>query len=306
VKLRPYGTGALFSTALLDGAGDPPGVAFASPTLVAGDLKRVTDLLPLGNLTAEFAAFTSGSEQPAVGDTVANNSETAVVIGTVVTSGTWGGGDAAGFIFLEQVSGTLASGQVDISGGTSDVMTLSGDATPSIGGVAAGTVVWYGLTSAEMTCKQGHVQIADQGASVWAADGMEFETVGGAGFHPDVVGDLTDAAASGAVTATDTLMAYVKQLVTEGIARDTAIGTAQDDLDILTGTDGATLATSQGNYAPATAAALVTVDGNVDAIKLVTDGIQFGVGNAIDANVTHVNEVAVTGDGEEGTEWGPA
>lgn len=56
-----------------------------------------------------------------------------------------------------------------------------------------------------------------------------------------------------------------------------AISTAQADLDILTGTDGATLATSQPNYAPATAAALATVDSNVDAILVDTGTTLPGV-----------------------------
>lgn len=42
-----------------------------------------------------------------------------------------------------------------------------------------------------------------------------------------IVGKRTDAAASGAVTTTDNVMGYIKQLVTEGIARD-AVLTAQD------------------------------------------------------------------------------
>ena len=46
-----------------------------------------------------------------------------------------------------------------------------------------------------------------------------------------LLGTLTDAAASGAVTNTDTIMAYIKQLVTEGIARDAAITTIDDFLD---------------------------------------------------------------------------
>ena len=37
-----------------------------------------------------------------------------------------------------------------------------------------------------------------------------------------------------------------------GLATSTALATAQADLDTLTGTDGATLATSQPNYAPNT------------------------------------------------------
>lgn len=40
----------------------------------------------------------------------------------------------------------------------------------------------------------------------------------------DVVGIKTDAAAAGAVSAVESLMAYVKQIVTEGIARDGVIG----------------------------------------------------------------------------------
>ena len=39
-----------------------------------------------------------------------------------------------------------------------------------------------------------------------------------------VIGALNDAAATGAVTNADTAMAYIKQLVTEGIARDAVIG----------------------------------------------------------------------------------
>jgi hypothetical protein len=42
--------------------------------------------------------------------------------------------------------------------------------------------------------------------------------------------------------------------------------TAQAGLDLLTGTDGATLATSQPNYAPATAAQATTLDGKLDTI----------------------------------------
>lgn len=80
----------------------------------------------------------------------------------------------------------------------------------------------------------------------------------------------------------------------------------------------------------ATAAALATVDGNVDsiladtnelqgdwanggrldllidAVKAKTDSLTFTVAGTVNANITYVNEVEVTGDGSEGTEWGPA
>jgi len=40
-------------------------------------------------------------------------------------------------------------------------------------------------------------------------------------------------------------------------------------------------------------------------VKTQTDKLTFTVANQIDANVQYVNDVAVTGDGEPGTEWGP-
>ena len=55
----------------------------------------------------------------------------------------------------------------------------------------------------------------------------------------------------------------------------------------------------------ATASALATVDGVVDAIKAKTDNLSFGVTGKVDANITHVNEVEVAGDGDS-TKWGPA
>jgi hypothetical protein len=59
----------------------------------------------------------------------------------------------------------------------------------------------------------------------------------------------------------------------------------------------------------ATAAALDTVDNFLDteiaAIKAKTDQLTFSVANTLDANLTHVNEVSITGNGQTGTEWGP-
>jgi hypothetical protein len=94
---------------------------------------------------------------------------------------------------------------------------------------------------------------------------------------------------------------------------DTKVDSAQADLDLLAGADGATLATSQPNYEPATAAALQTVDNEiadidtvVDAIKAKTDGLTFTTEGEVDVNVQSINDAALTGDGTVGTEWGPA
>ena len=272
---RPYATGAMFKIAVLDAVDDPPGLRMESaPTLAAADLEVATDKNGgPAECSAQYTTFTSGSEEPSVGDTLTNNSQTAVYIGSVLTSGTWAGGDAAGYMFHAAPSGAFASGAIGISGGTADVATASGAATDAAG-VFDEQLLWIALTAAEMTCQQGLILVRDATSTpVWADDAIEFETVGSSGLHTDVIGDLDDAAATGAVTTTDTLVAYIKQLVTEGIARDTAIGTAQTDLDTLTGSDGVTLATSQPNYAPATAAALSTHDGKLDTAQADLDVI---------------------------------
>ena len=48
-----------------------------------------------------------------------------------------------------------------------------------------------------------------------------------------------------------------------------------------------------------------TADTVVDAIKAKTDSLTFTVASQVDANIQYVNDVAVTGNGQSGTEWGP-
>lgn len=54
----------------------------------------------------------------------------------------------------------------------------------------------------------------------------------------------------------------------------------------------------------ATAANLATVDTVVDAIKAKTDSLTFTVAGQVDANVQSINDVAITGNGQVGTEFG--
>lgn len=68
----------------------------------------------------------------------------------------------------------------------------------------------------------------------------------------------------------------------------------------------AELSTALGTADDAVLAAVATVDGNVDAIKAKTDSLTFTVAGQVDANIESVNATAITGDGQTGTEWGPA
>jgi hypothetical protein len=53
----------------------------------------------------------------------------------------------------------------------------------------------------------------------------------------------------------------------------------------------------------ALAADLATVDTVVDAIKAKTDSLTFTVANVLDGNIQRINDVAITGDGQPGTEF---
>ena len=78
-------------------------------------------------------------------------------------------------------------------------------------------------------------------------------------------------------------------------------------VDRVTLTDTTTTNTDmRGTDSAATAASLATTDGKVDAIKAKTDSLAFTVAGQVDANIQYVNDVQVTGDGQSGTEWGPA
>lgn len=92
----------------------------------AGGMYRATSsgwaAVPLGHV----ADFTSGSVEPAKGDTVTGQSSgaTAIVKRAVVTSGSWSKGDAAGYMVLSNVSGAFRAEA--INGATADIATLSG------------------------------------------------------------------------------------------------------------------------------------------------------------------------------------
>lgn len=89
-----------------------------------------------------------------------------------------------------------------------------------------------------------------------------------------------------------------------------AIKAKTDNLPADTASDLSTLATSVDNLptnaelATALAAADDAVLAQIALVKAVTDEINFGASGAVDANITHVNEIVVNGNGA-GTPWGP-
>jgi len=198
MDIRPYGQGALFSMPLLDTAG----LIFETATAAAaGDFQLQSDEQAATNLTAEFAAFTSGSVKPSVGDTLTGqtSTETCVYIGCRLTSGSWAGGDAAGTMFVASVSGVFTAAETinNTTESSTNDLTLTADFTPSIGAKLIGDFMVFALTAAEMACTAGEVLVVDAGAA-WLEDSYSFQTIN----HQDamhgtdiIVTDINDASA---------------------------------------------------------------------------------------------------------------
>lgn len=175
---RPYGQGAVVVFNLLDYAA---GQDFESaPTFQAADCKVVSDEQAPANAAAVSVALTSGSEKPRKGQEIEGNTSgaTAVVVGVgPLTGGTWGGGDAACTLFVEQKSGTFQSETLkNNTTGTADVGTIGGDIT-GLAIIAAGTTIAAAFTSSELSAEWARMQIVDDaGGPVWLPGGLTVET----------------------------------------------------------------------------------------------------------------------------------
>ena len=169
-----------------------------------------------------------------------------------------------------QANATIAAGDFKVStdgGALSNLDTIPA-VTP-----ASGKMVKITLSTTEMNGNNVTVIASDAAGDEWY----------------DVIVNIATTAQQIDDLSTQTSVNTIDTVV-DAILIDTAeIGTAGAGLTAL-----------------ATQTSVDTVDSNVDAIKITTDKITFTVANKVDSNVKSVNDVTVTGDGETGTEWGPA
>jgi hypothetical protein len=201
--LRKYGVDQYFTFPLISASAQD---FDTGPTLAAGDAKVWTDNQIFTNLSAEAVAFTLGSEKPTLGDTIdgATSAASGTFMFAVVSSGTFGGGDAAGTLFLKSVSGTFQSENLDINGGTANVMTIGADTTAGLIGEVSNGMFCCALTAAEMQCTQAEIHIIDSATKEWEDQGIKIETIGHASaMHPQFDANVTQI--SGDATAADNL-----------------------------------------------------------------------------------------------------
>jgi len=148
--------------------------------------------------------------------------------------------------------------------------------------LTSGTRLWLYMSVAGGKVQRLEVDLVDvKDVNVLTLPSIPANWITAAGIAADaitaakVAADVTTEIQSGLATASelakvpksDGTVAFNATAVAgmqSGLATASALATAQSDLDIITGTDGVTLATSQPNYAPATAAALDAVDNFID------------------------------------------
>ena len=199
---KKYATDALFPLPIID-AGTQDFVGDYVPA--GGDAKVWTDTLIETNLSCFILGFDSLSERPSAGDQIDENgagTAQAVVMFTIITSGTVGGGDAAGFFFVKSVSGQAWSNndQIDINGGTANIATADSTthdlaATAGLVGVIATGRFVVAATAVEMTCSQGQINIIDSATKAIEDQAVVFHTYGNAAALHAV--DLDDSVRAG-------------------------------------------------------------------------------------------------------------
>jgi hypothetical protein len=147
--------------------------------------------------------------------------------------------------------------------------------------------------------------------------------------HTDTIGDLALHATGTGADATDVVLqvrartvddvlptaSYTAPLDAAGTR--SAVGLASANIDTqfsnIPANVRTNLATELGRIdvavstrsAPATAQT-ISSNSDITAIKAKTDSLSFTVSGQVDANIQYVNDVQVAGNGQSGSEWGPA
>jgi len=148
-----------------------------------------------------------------------------------------------------------------------DAIKTVADALPDSGALTDLATLETRLTAARAAYLDASISSRSDGTGVTLhSDYDAAKTAAAAGTAMDLVADAVDAAAIKADAVTE---------IQSGLATEAKQDTAQADLDIITGADGATLATIQANYAPAkTGDEMDLVDApNATAVSAIQSGL---------------------------------
>lgn len=187
--------------------------------------------------------------------------------------------------------GAMASGVLTATAIASDAITAAKVAADVTTEIQSGLATASALATAQSTLDKLDDTLEDNGGTYrFTTNALEQAPTGGSAPSAATIADAVwDEALSGHVTAGSA----GKKLGDLTVALDAsgvraAVGLASANLD--------TQLSAINDY----------LDTEVAAIKAKTDQLTFGVSGQVSANVTYVNSTQVTGNGQTGTEWGPA
>lgn len=161
---------------------------------------------------------------------------------------------------------------------------ITGSLSGSVGSVTGAVGSVTGNVGGNVTGSVGSIATGGIAATSFAAGAINATAIAADAITAaKVAADVTTEIQSGLATAAS--IAALNNLSQADIR--TAVGLASANLD--------TQLTAIDDY----------LDTEVAAIKAKTDQLTFTVANQVDSNIQYVNDVAVTGTGAAGNEWGP-
>lgn len=234
----------------------------------------------VGSVTGAVASVTGnvgGNVTGSVGSVVGAVGSVTGAVGSVTGNV---GGNVTG-----SVGSLAAQAKLDVNAEADTAIADAALATASnLATVAAYVDTEVGAIKA-VTDKVDTALESDAGVYRFTANALEQSPAGGGGSGPTAV-EIADEVETRTIAAVTLVNGLAANTVTASALASDAVSEIQTGL--------------------ATAASLSTLDGKADAIKAKTDSLTFSTAGQVDANVQYVNDVAVTGNGQPGTEWGPA
>lgn len=169
------------------------------------------------------------------------------------------------------------------------------------------SVTQFGGTNGTFSSGRPEVNTTHAAGTAWnsgaiGASTLASDTITAAKIAADAIG-ASELASDAATEIGTAVWATTTRLLTAGTNIALAKGTGVTGFNDL---DAAGVRAALGLASANLDTQISTVDTVVDAIKAKTDGLTFTVAGQVDANIQYVNDVAVSGNGQSGTEWSPA
>jgi hypothetical protein len=171
-----------------------------------------------------------------------------------------------------------------------NVTAAAGTAWAS-GAITAASIASDAITSAKIAT--GAIT-----AAKFAADAITSTVIADSAITANKIASAAITSAKFAAGALDAVWSVATRLLTAGTNIVLAKGVGVTGFTDVSASD---IRTAVG----LASANLDTQLAQVTAIKTKTDSLGFTVSGQVDANIQYVNDVAVTGNGQSGTEWGP-